>query len=94
MPGCGSRLGVKRKGPKRAGFGPDEKLLEPISQPMTKGGAGMHKTMFAKLLAIDKHKARDSSAIFAELDVDNDGLLSSAEFTEMAKLANLERHEL
>ena len=85
---------MKRKGPKRAGFGPDEKLLEPISQPMTKGGAGMHKTMSAKLLAIDKHKARDSSAIFAKLDVDNDGLLFSASFAEMAKLARLERHEL
>ena len=32
----------------------------------------------------------------AELDVDNDGLLSSAKFSEMAKLyiAQLERHEL
>ena len=30
----------------------------------------------------------------AELDVDNDGLLSSAKFSEMAKLAQLGRHEL
>ena len=28
------------------------------------------------------------------LDIDNDGMLSSAEFAEMAKLAQLERHEL
>ena len=31
---------------------------------------------------------------FAELDVDNDGLLSSTKFAEMAKLAQLGRHEL
>jgi hypothetical protein len=27
------------------------------------------------------------------LDIDNDGMLSSAEFAEMAKLAQLGRHE-
>jgi hypothetical protein len=31
---------------------------------------------------------------FAELDIDDDGLLSSAEFAEMAKLAQSRRHEL
>jgi hypothetical protein len=30
----------------------------------------------------------------AELDIDNDGMLSSAEFAEMEKLAQLGRHEL
>ena len=86
---------MKVKGPKRAGFGPDGKPLAPTSRPkMAKGGGGMDQGMFAKLLAIDTHKERDSSAIFAELDADKDGLLSSAEFAEMAKLAQLGRHEL
>jgi hypothetical protein len=35
----------------------------------------------------------DSSAIFAEQDADNNGLLSSTEFAEMAKLAQVGRHE-
>ena len=32
--------------------------------------------------------------IYTELDVNNDGLLASAEFLEMAKLAQSGRHEL
>jgi hypothetical protein len=35
-----------------------------------------------------------SNICVAELDGENDGLLSSAEFAEMAKLAQVGRHEL